>query len=159
MNSPKTHIDEEGKALMVDVSNKENTKRKAIASGKIFMKRKAFDAIVDESVPKGDVLAAARIAGIMAAKQTAFLIPLCHTLVLTSAQVDFRLLPEECALEAVCTVASTGKTGVEMEALTGVTVALLTIYDFCKAIDRSMHIEDVHLQLKNGGKSGRYDRQ
>jgi len=159
MNSPMTHIDEEGKALMVDVSNKENTKRKAIASGKIFMKRKAFDAIVDESVPKGDVLAAARIAGIMAAKQTAFLIPLCHTLVLTSAQVDFRLLPEECALEAVCTVASTGKTGVEMEALTGVTVALLTIYDFCKAIDRSMHIEDVHLQLKNGGKSGRYDRQ
>ncbi|SLM17396.1 molybdopterin biosynthesis, protein C [uncultured spirochete] len=159
MNDAMTHIDENGRAIMVDVSAKEDTKRRAIASGRIFMNRQAFGAIAGGTAPKGDVLAAARIAGIMAAKQTPSLIPLCHTLLLTSVQADFRLLPDECAVEAVCTVTSTGKTGVEMEALTGATVALLTIYDFCKAIDRSMHVEDVHLQFKDGGKSGRYDRR
>lgn len=158
MNGPMTHIDEEGRALMVDVSAKEDTKRTAVASGKIFMNRQAFEAIAGGSVPKGDVLAAARIAGIMAAKQTPALIPLCHTLLLTSVRVDFQLLADECAVEAVCTAACTGKTGVEMEALTGVTVSLLTIYDFCKAIDRSMHLEDVHLRFKDGGKSGAYGR-
>lgn len=159
MNGTMTHVDEDGKAIMVDVSAKVDTKRTAIASGRIFMSRQAFDAIAGGTVSKGDVLAAARIAGIMATKQTSSLIPLCHNLLLTSAQVDFRLLSEECAVEAVCTVASTGKTGVEMEALTGATISLLTIYDFCKAIDRSMHVEDVHLQFKDGGKSGRYDRR
>jgi len=159
MNGAMTHVDEDGKAIMVDVSAKVDTKRTAIASGRIFMSRQAFDAIAGGTVPKGDVLAAARIAGIMATKQTSSLIPLCHNLLLTSAQVDFRLLSEECAVEAVCTVASAGKTGVEMEALTGATISLLTIYDFCKAIDRSMHVEDVHLQFKDGGKSGRYDRR
>ncbi|MGB9685494.1 MAG: cyclic pyranopterin monophosphate synthase MoaC [Rectinema subterraneum] len=159
MNGAMTHVDEDGKAIMVDVSAKVDTKRTAIASGRIFMSRQAFDAIASGTVPKGDVLAAARIAGIMAAKQTSSLIPLCHNLLLTSAQLDFRLLSEECAIEAVCTVASTGKTGVEMEALTGATISLLTIYDFCKAIDRSMHVGDVHLQFKDGGKSGRYDRR
>jgi cyclic pyranopterin phosphate synthase len=153
-----THIDEEGRAIMVDVSAKDDTRRIAIASGKIIMNKEAFDALTGGTVPKGDVVAAARIAGIMAAKQTASLIPLCHTLLLTSAQVDFSLIPEEYAVEARCTVESTGKTGVEMEALTGVSIALLTIYDFCKAIDRSMHLEDIHLALKDGGKSGRYEQ-
>lgn len=158
MNGSMTHIDEEGRARMVDVSAKDDTARIAIASGKIFMNRQAFDAIAGGSVPKGDVLAAARIAGIMATKQTSSLIPLCHTILLTSARVELELLSDECAVEARCTVTSTGKTGVEMEALTGVSVALLTVYDFCKAIDRSMHIEDIHLRLKDGGKSGRYER-
>lgn len=158
MNGSMTHIDGEGRARMVDVSAKDDTARVAVASGKIFMNRQAFDAIAGGSVPKGDVLAAARIAGIMATKQTSSLIPLCHTILLTSAKVDLGLLSDECAVEAVCTVTSTGKTGVEMEALTGVSVALLTVYDFCKAIDRSMHIEDIHLRLKDGGKSGRYER-
>jgi cyclic pyranopterin phosphate synthase len=159
MNHSMTHIDGEGRAVMVDVSAKEDTKRTAIASGRIFMSREAFDAIASGAVPKGDVLAAARIAGIMAAKQTSSLIPLCHTLLLSSVQVDLQLLSDEGAVEAVCTVSSTGKTGVEMEALTGAAISLLTIYDFCKAIDRSMHVEDVHLQFKDGGKSGRYDRR
>ena len=158
MNGSMTHIDEEGRARMVDVSAKDDTARVAIASGKIFMNRQAFDAIAGGSVPKGDVLAAARIAGIMATKQTSSLIPLCHTILLTSARVELELLSDECAVEARCTITSTGKTGVEMEALTGVSVALLTVYDFCKAIDRSMHIEDIHLRLKDGGKSGRYER-
>jgi len=111
MNGAMTHVDEDGKAIMVDVSAKVDTKRTAIASGRIFMSRQAFDAIAGGTVPKGDVLAAARIAGIMATKQTSSLIPLCHNLLLTSAQLDFRLLSEECAIEAVCTVASTGEDG------------------------------------------------
>lgn len=154
-----THLDSQGKALMVDVSNKNATMRTAIASGRILMNRKAFDAIRGVTVIKGDVLAAARIAGIMATKQTPNLIPLCHTLLLTSAKVDFHFLVDEVGLEATCTVETEGKTGVEMEALTGVTVALLTIYDFCKAIDRGMQISDIRLLFKQGGKSGTYDER
>ncbi|MCH3918539.1 MAG: cyclic pyranopterin monophosphate synthase MoaC [Spirochaetia bacterium] len=153
-----THLDAEGKALMVNVSAKAETVRTAIAAGKIFMNALAFASIKGGTVPKGDVLAAARIAGIMATKQTSFLIPLCHTLLLTSSKVDLCLLEDEMAVEAKCTVTSTGKTGVEMEALTGVSVTLLTIYDFCKALDRSMHMESVRLLYKDGGKSGRYER-
>ncbi|WP_320128201.1 cyclic pyranopterin monophosphate synthase MoaC [uncultured Sphaerochaeta sp.] len=151
-----THLDAEGKALMVDVAAKEDTKRTAIACGRIRMNEKAFDAIGGNQVPKGDVLSAARIAGIMATKQTSSLIPLCHTLLLTSAKVDFRFLCEIRGIEVLCTVGTTGKTGVEMEALIGVSIALLTIYDFCKALDRGMQIEDVHLLFKDGGKSGTY---
>lgn len=152
-----THLDSQGKAIMVDVSGKNDTSRTAIAYGRITMNRKAYEAIGGGTVMKGDVLAAARIAGIMATKQTPSLIPLCHTLLLTSSKVDLRFLGESNCLEAICTVETNGKTGVEMEALTGVTIALLTIYDFCKALDRGMQIDDIHLVFKEGGKSGIYD--
>lgn len=152
-----THLDTRNNAIMVDVASKPDTKRTAVASGKIRMNHAAYTAVAGGTAPKGDVLSGARIAGIMAVKQTSTLIPLCHTLLLTSASIDFTFLPQTDTIETVCTVSAMGKTGVEMEALTGVSVALLTIYDFCKAIDRSMHLEDVHLRLKDGGKSGHYE--
>lgn len=154
-----THVDQAGHAIMVDVSAKADSARIAIACGRISMNGEAYEAIAERTVPKGDVLAAARIAGIMATKQTPSLIPLCHSLLLTSAKVDFELRRDSLSVEATCTVETIGKTGVEMEALTGVTIALLTIYDFCKAIDRSMHIDDVRLHVKDGGKSGRYEER
>ena len=153
-----THINSKGEAEMVDVSGKIETKRCAKACGTIHMNREAIKAITDDSVPKGDVIAAARIAGIMAVKSTPGLIPLCHTLLIDRAGVDFTLSEEECSLKAVCTVSLTGRTGAEMEALTGVTVALLTIYDMCKAIDKTMEISAVRLMEKSGGKSGHYLR-
>lgn len=152
-----THLDTQGNAIMVDVAEKAITKRIAIAIGRIVMSSEAYSAIQEGTVPKGDVLACSRIAGILAAKQTPTLIPLCHTLLLTSAKVDFTFIPELPAVQVVCMVETTSKTGVEMEALTGVSVALLTLYDCCKAIDRSMVIENIHLQFKDGGKSGRYE--
>ncbi len=154
-----THLDSQGNAIMIDVSQKNETRRRAIACGRIFMNNKAYVAISEGTVLKGDVLASARIAGIMATKQTPSLIPLCHSLLLTSSKVDFRFLEEVSCLEATCTVETEGRTGVEMEALTGVTIALLTIYDFGKALDRGMQIEDIHLVFKEGGKSGTYDKR
>ena len=145
-----THLDEQGHARMVDVGAKADTAR--IASGRITMSARALAAIRDGDVPKGDVLAAARIAGIMAAKKTADLIPLCHPLPLHSVTVDFAF--EEGALSATATASLTGKTGVEMEAMTAVSIALLTIYDMAKAIDKGMVIEAVRLIEKRGGKSG-----
>ena len=153
-----THIDENGNAVMVDVSAKAPTERMARASGRIYMSREAFDELVNGSVPKGDVLAAARIAGIMAAKKTPELIPLCHTLMLSKVTVDLVPIEEDLCVQCSCTVKLTGKTGAEMEALTGVSVALLTIYDMCKAIDKSMTITDIRLDEKEGGKSGHYKR-
>jgi cyclic pyranopterin phosphate synthase len=147
-----THLDENGKARMVDVGGKPETARVAIATGRIRMSVAALSAIRDGAVPKGDVLAAARIAGIMAAKKTAELIPLCHPLALDSVTVDFAL--EECGLRATATAALTGRTGVEMEAMTATSIALLTIYDMAKAIDKGMVIEEVRLIEKRGGKSG-----
>jgi cyclic pyranopterin phosphate synthase len=147
-----THLDENGKARMVDVGGKPETARVAIATGRIRMSAAALSAIRDGAVPKGDVLAAARIAGIMAAKKTAELIPLCHPLALDSVTVDFAL--EEGGLRATATAALTGRTGVEMEAMTATSIALLTIYDMAKAIDKGMVIEEVHLIEKRGGKSG-----
>lgn len=147
-----THLDAAGKARMVDVGGKAQTARVAIASGRIRMGKAALAAIREGEVPKGDVLAAARIAGIMAAKKTADLIPLCHPLALDAVTLDFAF--EDGALRAVAAASLTGRTGVEMEALTAVTVALLTIYDMAKAIDKAMVIEDVHLAEKRGGKSG-----
>ena len=144
---------------MVDVTKKEVTDRTAAARGRIRVSRAVYEAVEKGTAAKGDVLGVARIAGIMATKQTANLIPLCHVLEITKASVDFRLLEEECEIEAVCTVRVAGKTGVEMEALTGVSVALLTIYDMCKAMDRGMEIHDICLERKNGGKSGSYERQ
>lgn len=149
-----THLDEQGHARMVDVGGKAETQRVAIASGRIRMNAAAMEAIRDGAVPKGDVIAAARIAGIMAAKKTADLIPLCHPLPLHSVGVDFTM--EEGAIRATATASLTGKTGVEMEALTAVSLALLTIYDMAKAIDKGMVIENVRLIEKRGGKSGHW---
>ncbi len=149
-----THIDSEGNAVMVDVSEKAVTKRTATACGRIRMNAQTFAAVRDGAVKKGDVLGVAQIAGIMAAKRTAELIPLCHPLPITSCTVTFTLLAESCEIEAVCTTGLTGRTGVEMEALTGVSAALLTIYDMCKALDRGMTLGNIHLVEKAGGRSG-----
>lgn len=149
-----THFDEQGNARMVDVSEKEITSRTAVARGSILVSSKIMEAVSLKQVKKGDVLGIARTAGIMGVKQTPYLIPLCHTLLLDKCSVDFQLFPEENRITAYCTVRCQGKTGVEMEALTGVTAALLTIYDMCKAIDKRMEITDIHLVEKTGGKSG-----
>ena len=147
-----THLDAAGNARMVDVGGKAATMRVAIASGCIRMSAEALIAIRDGAAPKGDVLAAARIAGIMAAKKTSDLIPLCHPLALDSVTVDFAV--ESDGVTATATAALTGKTGVEMEALTAASVALLTIYDMAKALDKAMVIDGVRLIEKRGGKSG-----
>ncbi len=153
-----THFDEQGQAWMVDVGDKAETERMAVAHGMIRVSPEVFLAIREGTAKKGDVLGVARIAGIMGAKKTSELIPLCHILMLTKCSVEFVLHEEEKAVEAICTVKTRGKTGVEMEALTGVQVALLTIYDMCKAIDKGMVITDVCLLRKEGGKSGVYER-
>jgi cyclic pyranopterin phosphate synthase len=147
-----THLDQHGKARMVDVGGKPQTQRLAIAQGFIRMGAPALEAIRDGQVPKGDVLAAARIAGIMAAKRVGELIPLCHPLALDAVSLDFAI--EGHGLRATATASLTGRTGVEMEALTAVSIALLTIYDMAKAIDKGMVIEGVRLIEKRGGKSG-----
>ena len=153
-----THFDAAGNAVMVDVSEKPVTARQAVARGIITMNAEAFAAVERGTVKKGDVLGVARIAGIMATKRTSELIPLCHPLPLTKVSVDFTLLPERQAVEAVCTVKTTGVTGVEMEALTGVSAALLTVYDMCKAVDKGMELGEIGLVEKTGGKSGHYIR-
>ena len=147
-----THLDEQGHARMVDIGAKQPTVRTAIASGCIRMSETALNAIRDGNAPKGDVIAAARIAGIMAAKKTAELIPLCHPLALDSVTLDFVFEPD--GVRATATASLTGKTGVEMEALTATTVALLTVYDMAKALDKAMVIDGVRLIAKRGGKSG-----
>ncbi len=152
-----THLDRRGNAVMVDVSGKDVTARVAVAKGLIAMKPATLNAIVGGKVKKGDVLAAARLAGIMAAKRTHELIPLCHPLALSAVTVDLAPNRKRHAVEITATVKITGKTGVEMEALTAVSVAALTIYDMCTAIDRGMTISEVRLQHKSGGKSGTYD--
>ena len=150
------HFDPGGKAWMVDVGGKEDTRREASAQGVIRMSRDCYEMVVRGTAEKGDVLGTARIAGIMGAKRTSELIPLCHILNLTRVSVDFEMLEEECAVRAVCTAGTVGKTGVEMEALTGVSCALLTIYDMCKAVDRAMEIGQITLLKKSGGKSGTF---
>ncbi|QSB43910.1 cyclic pyranopterin monophosphate synthase MoaC [Tsuneonella flava] len=152
-----THLNADGAARIVDVSSKPDTARKAIASGRITMSEMALAAIRDGDAPKGDVLAAARIAGIMAAKKTADLIPLCHPLPLETVTVEFAF--EDGALSVTASAALTGKTGVEMEAMTAACVALLTIYDMAKALDKGMVIEQVRLIAKDGGKSGPWRAQ
>lgn len=153
------HFDEAGNAVMVDVTEKGDTVRSATARGWIFMNREVFEAVKAGTAAKGDVLGVARVAGIMAAKRTWDLIPMCHPLMLTKVTVDFFMDEDKSRIEAVCTAKLTGKTGVEMEALTGVTVTLLTIYDMCKAMDKGMVIQDICLMEKSGGKSGHYERQ
>jgi cyclic pyranopterin phosphate synthase len=147
-----THLDESGAARMVDVAGKPVTQREAIATGRITMSAEAAAAIREGSVKKGDVLATARIAGIMAAKKTAELIPLCHPLPLTRVTIDLAL--DDTSITATATAATEAQTGVEMEALTAVSVALLTLYDMAKALDKAMVINDVRLLSKKGGKSG-----
>lgn len=149
-----THFDENGKAVMVDVTAKAETERVAVATGKITVSQAVYDAIEEGTVGKGDVLGVAATAGIMGAKRTSDLIPMCHILPITNCRIQFEKAPEECAIYCYCTVKVTGKTGVEMEALTGVSVALLTVYDMCKAIDKSMEIGEIYLLKKTGGKSG-----
>jgi cyclic pyranopterin phosphate synthase len=148
------HFDKNGNAIMVDVTNKDVTERTAIAKGKIKVNKEVFDAIKNGTSKKGDVLGVARVAGIMATKRTSDLIPMCHVLMITKSSIDFKMSEEKLEIEATCTVKVSGKTGVEMEALTGVTVALLTIYDMCKAMDKTMEINEVYLYKKTGGKSG-----
>ena len=151
-----THIDEQGNAVMVDVSGKDVTVREASAEGTIFVGAEVLQLILDSGIAKGDVLGTARIAGIMACKKTSDIIPLCHPLFITKASVDFEILEERQAVRAVCTVRCEGKTGVEMEALTGVSAALLTIYDMCKAVSKEMMIGEIHLVKKSGGRSGEF---
>jgi cyclic pyranopterin phosphate synthase len=149
-----THLDAEGHARMVDVGTKDETQREAVARGVVLMRPETLQKIVEGGMPKGDVLAVARIAGIMAAKRTPDLIPLCHPLLLTHVAVDLTPDLAASALQIQATVRTTGKTGVEMEALTAVSAAALTIYDMCKAIDRGMRISDIRLAQKRGGRSG-----
>lgn len=152
MSQDLTHFDAAGRAIMVDVAEKPVTHRTATAQGTLLAGPAVLRAIAEGTAQKGDVLGVARVAGLMAVKQTANLIPLCHSLPLTRAAIDFTL--EEDRLVARCTAACDGKTGVEMEALTGVSVALLTVYDMCKALGKDMVLSDIHLLSKTGGKSG-----
>jgi cyclic pyranopterin phosphate synthase len=151
-----THLDTQGRARMVDVGGKEPTMRQALARGYVYMQPATLEAIVEQQVAKGDVLQVARIAGIMAAKQTASLIPMCHPLPLTNVQVDLWPEPQVARLRIEAQVRTLDRTGVEMEALTAVTVAGLTVYDMCKSLDRGMRLSDVELLHKSGGKSGEY---
>ncbi len=152
-----THFDAEGKARMVDVSDKAVTKRTATAGARVIMQPETLARVMDGGIAKGDVLAVARLAGIMAAKRTPDLVPLCHPLALSAVEVDLRCVPEANAVDIEATCRIEARTGVEMEALTAASVAALTVYDMCKAIDRGMQITDLRLLHKAGGKSGDYD--
>ncbi len=156
MNDSLTHLDPGGRARMVDVSDKDVTERVARARGRVTMDRRTLDLVLADGIPKGDVLAVARIAGIMAAKKTSDIIPLCHPLGLTSASVVLEPDTEHCAITITATCRVTGRTGVEMEALTAVSAAALTVYDMLKAVDRHMMIDAVHLIEKSGGRSGNW---
>ena len=154
-----THFDKDGKAIMVDVGAKQQSKREALAAGEVRMRPTTLVRIIDRQVEKGDVLAVARLAGIMGAKQTANLIPLCHPLALDAVEVDFDCDPQQGILRIGALAKVTGKTGVEMEALTAVSIAALTVYDMCKAVDKEMVIGEIRLLKKTGGKSGRFERK
>ena len=154
-----THFDEKGNARMVDVSEKEVTSRQAIACGKIKVSQIVYDAIADKRIAKGDVLTVATTAGVMGAKKTWELIPMCHILQLTKCAVEWKLIPESCEVHCTCTVRCNGQTGVEMEALTAVSTAALTVYDMCKAVQKDMVITDVRLVSKTGGVHGDYMRE
>ncbi len=153
-----THFDADGNAIMVDVSKKAETERVATAGGRITLSREAYDLVKSGTMAKGDVLGVARVAGIMAAKKVDSLIPLCHPLAVTKITIDFSYLDDSCQIEIEAVVGITGKTGVEMEALTAVSITALTIYDMCKAVDKAMVISDICLKKKTGGKSGTFIR-
>ncbi len=156
MTNKLTHLDEQGNAKMVDVSEKEETNRVAVACGKISMQPETLQMVIDGKHKKGDVINIARIAGIQAAKQCSNLIPLCHPLLLTKIDVDFAINEEASCIDIKSECGLKGQTGVEMEALTAVSVAALTLYDMCKAVDKTMIIGDIHLLEKSGGRSGHY---
>lgn len=151
-----SHFDEKGNAVMVDVSDKKATFRTAVATGSIRVGKAIMDAVSMGNVKKGDVLGVARVAGIMGVKRTSDLVPMCHPLPIQKCTIDYELDEKAGIIRVFCTVKTEGKTGVEMEALTGVQVTLLTIYDMCKAIDKHMVMEDIHLVEKTGGKSGTF---
>ncbi len=153
-----SHVSSSGEAKMVDISLKGVTVREAVAKGTVTMQPATLEQVKNASMKKGDVLAVARVAGIMAAKKVPDFIPLCHTIPIDSIAIDFDLSATNC-IGIIATVKSTGKTGMEMEALTAVTVAALTIYDMCKAVEKSMTITDIYLETKTGGKSGTYQRK
>ena len=154
-----SHLDEQGRARMVDVSAKEITSRTAVARGAIHMRAETLALILEEKIDKGDVFSVARIAGIMAAKKTSELIPMCHPLNITSVEIDLTAARDPARVDIEATVRVSGKTGVEMEAMTAVSVAGLTIYDMCKAVDREMTIGEIRLVKKSGGKSGTFIRK
>ncbi|HUU51025.1 MAG TPA: cyclic pyranopterin monophosphate synthase MoaC [Nitrospinota bacterium] len=154
-----THFDEEGRSKMVDVSEKKVTKREAVAKGRVKMQAETLKMIMEGRIKKGDVLDVARVAGIMGAKKTSDFIPMCHPLEITGIDIDFKPSIENCDIEIESRVKVIGRTGVEMEALTSVSVAALTIYDMCKAVDKNMVISDIRLEEKRGGKSGEYIRR
>ena len=153
-----THINKEGKAAMVDVGSKKTTKREAVAGGAIYMKKETLNLISDNKITKGNVFEAARLAGIMAAKKTSDLIPLCHPLNISNVSVDFKVDRKKNKVDIKAKAKCSGQTGVEMEALTAASVAALTIYDMCKAVDKAMVISDIMLMEKRGGKSGEWKR-
>ncbi len=154
-----THFDDKGKAVMVDISEKDITERTAVAAGEITMKKETLEIIQNGNIKKGNVLEVARIAAIMSSKKTQELIPMCHNILLTNAKIEFSFDKENSKILMESTVKTTGKTGVEMEALTMVSIAGLTIYDMCKAIDKSMVIGKIRLLEKHGGKSGDWKRE
>ena len=154
-----SHLNKKGQAHMVDVSPKPMTQREAVASGRVIIGPDAFNLLIDSKTSKGDVLAVARIAGIMAAKKVETLIPLCHPLTLQQVEIDFLPNPEKNAIEILARAKAKGATGVEMEALTAVSVAALTIYDMCKSAEKNITIEKVQLDYKSGGKSGTWKRK
>lgn len=165
MNNPLTHFNEDGRAHMVDVSDKDNTSRKAVATGDVYMQPETLKLIQEGQIKKGDVLAVAQVAGIMGAKKTHELIPMCHPLLLTGVDISFEINEEPdpesglCSITINATVKVTGQTGVEMEALTAVSTAVLTIYDMCKAVDRGMYFNEIGLLHKSGGKSGVFEKE
>ena len=158
MSGRLTHLDEDGSARMVDISAKQESEREAVAEGRVSMRPGTLALILAGDVPKGDVMAVARVAGIMAAKRTADIVPLCHPLALASVQVELEADEEASAVAIRARCRLKGRTGVEMEALTAVAAAALTVYDMCKAVDRSMTLENIRLLSKSGGRSGRYER-
>ena len=158
MSGRLTHLDQDGKAHMVDISTKQESEREAVAEGRVSMRPGTLALILAGDVPKGDVMAVARIAGIMAAKRTADIVPLCHPLALASVQVELEADEGASAVAIRARCRLKGRTGVEMEALTAVTAAALTVYDMCKSVDRSMTLENIRLLSKSGGRSGRYER-
>lgn len=154
-----SHFDDEGNAVMVDITGKKITLRTASASGIIKVNSEIIERIISGSIEKGDVLGVARVAGIMAVKRTSDIIPMCHPILIGKCSIDFSIDHEKSLIKAFCNVTTEGKTGVEMEALTGVTASLLTVYDMCKAVDRRMLIGDIHLETKSGGRSGDFKYQ
>ena len=154
-----THFDDRGNARMVDVGNKAETRRQAVAAGRVLVNRMTFDLIRTGGVKKGDVLTVAQVAGIMGAKRTPDVIPMCHPITLSGIDLELSLNEEMLSVDIVATVSCTGATGVEMEAMTAVSIAALTVYDMCKAVQRDMVIDDIRLMKKSGGQSGNFERE